>query len=161
MLWMLVLSCLDPEPTPPPRCAPATCLDSYLFSENPYDNTEAIAYMVRYPWHRVTTRQKERLIALARPPAQPRTVENIALLSTPTDVVFLDRIIRTSLHPETDDIPSICADTPIHRVASERNPYCVALLYQISACRRSEAPVCAGYRQLSTDWIDHRTEPGP
>lgn len=158
MVWLMMLSCRSQEPVREPRCTPEMCLDEYLFSEDAYDNTEALGYMIRYPWHLVTDRQKDRLIRLARPPAQTRTVENIALLSNPTDVVFLDRLIRTGLSPDTDDIPTVCAGTPIYLVSNERNPYCVTLIYQVNACRRSVEPVCAGYREMSTDWADRSTD---
>ena len=160
MVWLVLLGCRSPEASRPPRCSPDECLDAYLFSDDAYDNTEAIGYMMRHPWSLVTARQKARLLALARPPAHPRTVERIAMLSTPTDVVFLDRLIRTGLHPD-DDLPAVCASTPIHRVSGERNPYCVALLYQITACERSEVPACERYQELPTDWIDRRPALAP
>lgn len=161
MLWLMMLGCWPQAPIPEPRCAPDECLNEYLFSENAYDNMEAIGYLARSPWQRVTARQKDRLIELARPPARSHTVENIAVLSRPTDVVFLDRLIRTGLNPDTDDIPTLCDQTPIYLVSNHRNPYCVALIYQIGACRRSEDPVCSGYRGQSTSWADRSTELPP
>lgn len=166
MMW-LFLACMsrdDPEPPRPPgvpSCGLKECLDEWLFSDVPFAYRWGIGELTMN-WHRdgATPAQKKRLLELATPPAAWEDARLVIEASRPTDVVFVDQVVRTSINPEQADLAVVCAGSSL--IHDETlNPYCYGVFVMYAACRVSKGPVCDAYQDLNMDWFESMAEPEP